>query len=991
MNFKRLIALLFMMNFVFGIAAFAQERVVTGKVTDSKDGTPLANITVQVKGSKNATQTAADGTFKVKVSGDDATLIVTSIGYSKQEVSASGTPISVSLVQSNFTLNEIVVVGYGTVKKKDLTGAVTTVSAKDFQKGAISTPEQMISGKVAGVSIISNSGQPGAGSTIRIRGGASLRASNDPLIVIDGVPLDNDAIKGAGNPLSFINANDIESFTVLKDASAAAIYGTRAANGVIIITTKKGKSGALKVSFSSVNSLSSLKKELPVLNGNQIRSIVTANGTAAQKAMLGNANTDWQKEIFQNAFSTDNNLTISGGFKKFPYRISLGFQNQDGILKTDNLQKTSVGIAVNPTFFDNHLKVDLNLKGSTQSTRFANTGAIGAAAGFDPTQNVYSNSKRFGGYYEWLDPSTPTGLNLNAGRNPVGLLNQQLDKSTPQRSIGNLQLDYKFHFLPDLHANLNAGYDISKGEGNKYISDSAASNYIAGGKGGQNNYYKSTKQNTLFEFYLNYVKEFKKYKTRIDATAGYSYNNYLTKNYNYAEYYAKGTVSKAASKFAYDEPEHSLISYFGRVNLGYDDKYLLTATIRRDGSSRFSPNNRWGMFPSAAFAWKVINEPFINNSKIISDLKLRVGYGITGQQDGVGNYDYLSYYNYSDVNASYQFGNVFYQMYRPGGFYANRKWEQTATTNIAVDFGLLKNRITGSVDLYMKKTSDLLNEVAQPAGTNFSAYTIANVGNMENKGIEVTLNTIPIKEKDLTWDVAFNVTYNKNEITNLTVIPNDPNYPGFYSTNISGVQGFAYLNAVGSSKNTFNLYKQVFDYKTGAPIEGMFQDRNRDGIINESDKYKGKSADPKVFLGFSTNLSYKNWNAGCILRASFDNYVYNNVYSNNGRLNQIIGGATISNASINYLTTHFVGSTDKQLLSDYYIENASFLRMDNLNIGYNFGKVLKSINSLRANFSVQNVFTITKYSGLDPEISNGVDNNNYPRPVVYTLGINLDL
>jgi TonB-linked SusC/RagA family outer membrane protein len=999
----RIPLLLFIM--LMGVPAFSQKRTITGTVTDARDGSPLQGVSVLPKGGSTGGATGRDGSFRITVDPGVKTLVFSFVGYGSREAAIGGETLRISLTASNAALNEIVVIGYGTARKKDLTGSVAIVGEKDFQKGSITTPEQMIAGKLPGVSIISNGGQPGAGSTIRIRGGSSLRASNDPLIVIDGVPIDNEiapfqksVIAGASNPLSFVNPNDIESFTVLKDASAAAIYGTRAANGVILITTKKGKGGAVRVSLSSVNSLAVLSKKVSVLSPAEFRAVVNADGSALQKAMLGGANTDWQDQIFQTALGTSNNISISGGLKQLPYRISVGYQDQNGILRTDNLKRTSVAFVLNPTFFDNHLKVDLNLKGSKESVRFGNQAAIGGAVTFDPTQPVRVKSARYGGYYEWLDATKPTGLVNLVGRNPVGLLNQHFERGHPERSIGNLQLDYKFHFLPDLHVNVNGGYDISRGAGSSYITDSAAETYVEGGAGGSNNPYKTTKKNTLFEFYLNYSRDLKGIKSHIEAQAGYSFNDYHTRVYNYPTYNAAG-VQKPGSDPAspFTEFGHTLISFFGRARYSFDDKYLLTATLRRDGSSRFAPGNRWALFPSMAFAWQVKDEPFLRNNNFVSDLKLRAGYGITGQQDNIGDYDYLSYYYLSNPGASYQFDSTFYQGYRPSGFYADRKWEQTATTNIGVDYGFLDNRITGSIDFYVKNTSLLLNEVAQPAGSNFSAYIIANVGNMQNKGVEFSINTQPIRTTDLTWDVGFNVTYNKNKITNLTVIPGDTSYPGFYNGNIAGGIGgqFVLLNAIGKSKNTFNLYKQVYN-ADGKPIEGVFADKNKDGIINQEDLYTSKTADPKVFFGFSTNVSYKRWNGGFVLRSSIGNYVYNNINSQGGIRNQILANSVLYNASSNYLVTKFKGGNAQQLLSDYYIENGSFLRMDNINIGYNLGTIAHTRARLRLNATVQNVFVITKYSGLDPEISAGtgnnpgVDNSLYPRPRTYSLGVNMD-
>ena len=992
MNLRKLICTIGLpLLLLFSSGAFGQGRVVTGRVTDTT-GKSVSGVSVTVKGqSSSGTTTGDDGRFSIQVPASATSLVFTSVGFSSREVDISGrNSIEITMVPTSGSLNEIVVIGYGSVRKKDLSGSITTVTAKDFQRCTITTPEQLIAGKVAGVSIISNGGRPGSGSQIRIRGGASLNASNDPLIVIDGVPLENGNISGGSNPLAFINPNDIESFTILKDASATAIYGTRASNGVILITTKKGRSGALKVNFSSVNSISEIRKKVAVLSADEVRQIVNQLGTADKKAQLGSANTDWQDQIYQAAFAIDNNISFTGGIKNLPYRFSLGYLNQDGVLKTDHLDRYSGAIVFNPVLLDNHLKIDLNLKGSIQKNRFADGGAIGAAINFDPTQPVYSGKGRYGGYFEWLDPTAGSTLGFpwnRAGRNPVAMLKDRFNESNTKRSIGNIQLDYKFHFLPDLHANLNLGYDVSRGGGDITISDSSSLSYVDSGYHSQ---YKQAKNNTVAEFYLNYVKDIKSIKSRLDVMAGYSYNHYLTTEYAFPTYTYRGKKKVGSDpNYPSTDYENNLISYFGRINYTLNEKYILTGTIRRDGSSRFGPDNRWGIFPSVAFAWKIKDESFLRNSHTLSDLKLRVGYGVTGQQDGINNFIYLSYYNLSNFTASYPFGVNYYQMYRPTGRYENIKWEETATSNIGLDYGFLNNRISGSIDFYLKKTKDLLQNIPQPAGTNFSAFITANVGEMENKGVEVNINAQPVVNRNFSWDVAFNATYNKNTITRLTVVPNDPYYKGFPSTNITGTQGFAFINAVGGSKNTFYLYHQIYG-QDGKPIEGLFEDASRDGIINENDKYKGKRADPNLFFGFSTNATYKKWNAGFVLRSSFNNYVYNNVNSNNGRLNQVLNSYVIGNASRNYLDTRFTGATEQQLLSDYYLQNGSFLKMDNFNIGYNAGQLVKPKTNLRLNFSVQNVFTITKYTGLDPEISNGVDFNFYQRPRVFALGLNLD-
>ena len=994
MSFQKLIKVAGLLVLLFIVhVSYSQNKVVAGKVTDSRDGSGIQGVTIAAKGSKTATQTDASGSFSISVAPEIKSLLFSSVGFATQEVSVEGkTSINVSLVLTSTSLNEVVVTGYGTAKRKDLTGSIATITSKDFNKGSITTPEQLIAGKVAGVQITSNGGAPGSGSTIRIRGGASLNASNNPLIVIDGVPIDNNGISGVANPLALINPNDIESFNILKDASATAIYGSRASNGVIIIVTKKGKAGKMRFNFSTQYSLSTLPKQADVLSPTQFRAYVNAHGTPAQIALMGNANTNWQDEIYKNASATDNNLSMSGSLKNLPYRVSLGYLNQDGILRTGNLQRKSASVTLNPKFFKDHLKIDLNLKGSINNSRFADEGAIGTAVRFDPTQSVHSSAKRFGSYFEWLDPSSTTGLRKLAPLNPVGLLEQRTDKSEVKRSIGNIQFDYKVHFFPDLHVNLNLGYDVSKGEGTVVIPDSAASAYLRSPDakhGGVNNKYLQKKSNTLLETYLNYVKDFKSINSRVDAVAGYSYQDFSTTNYNYPDYTMDGTVISTPS-FPFDKPENRLISFFGRLNYSYKGKYLLTGTVRRDGSSRFTEAHRWGWFPSGAFAWRMKEENFLKKINVLSDLKLRLGYGETGQQDGIGNYDYIPRYSQANAQAQYQFGSTYYTLYRPSGYNPNLKWEQTATYNVGIDYGFLNNRITGSVDFYLKKTTDLLSVVDQPAGTNFSNKILANIGDMENRGVEFTINTQMVRNKTLTWDLGFNITYNKNEITKLT-FTNDPNFPGNLVGGIAGGVGSTIqIHSVGYPKSSFYVYQQVYD-KSGKPIEGLFEDRNRDGVINVDDLYRYKAPDPDVFLGAYSNASWKKWNAGFSLRANFGNYMYNNRFSNTGVQRNIIDPlGFLANGSSNLLETNFTGNGDKYLLSDYYIENASFLRMDNINIGYSAGDIVRKNTNLRIGANVQNVFTITKYKGVDPEVSGGIDNNFYPRPRIFVINLNLD-
>lgn len=994
MNLRKLLYSIGLPLFLLlSLAGFGQEKVVTGRVTDPA-GAGVSGVSITLKGTSRGTTTGEDGSFSISVP-ENGTLVFSSVGFSSQEFPVAGiSSLNVNLQSTAGNLNEVVVVGYGTQRRRDVSGAITTISSKDFVKGQITTPEQLIAGKVAGVQITSNGGAPGAGSTIRIRGGASLNASNDPLIVIDGVPLASGGIAGAANPLSLINPNDIESFNILKDASATAIYGSRASNGVIIITTKKGRSGAPKVTFSTQMSYATPAQKVDVLTPDEFRAYVEEKGNGNQKALLGTSSTDWQDEIYQNAFGTDNNISVSGGLRNMPYRFSLGYLNQNGILRTGNLERMSAGLNLTPRLLNNHLRIDLNLKGSVSDTRFANEGAIGSAATFDPTKPVRMKSDRYGGYWEWLDPGTITGLLSLSPRNPVGLLEQFHSNSDVRRMIGNIAFDYKFHFFPDLRANLNLGLDVSKGEGDVLVSDSAAHRYKrftdpnGGRHGGERNEYMQERTNKLMEFYLNYVKDVPSIKSRIDLMGGYAYQDFKTKDYFFDDRTFNGMVVSRPN-FDFNIPQNTLISFYGRLNYTLMDRYVVTATVRRDGSSRFNPDNRWGTFPSFAFAWRMKEESFLKNNDLFSELKLRLGYGITGQQEGIGLYDYITYYSLSNNTAQYQLGDQFFNLYRPNGYYYDRRWEETATSNIGLDFGLWNNRVTGSVEYYFKKTSYLLNEIVQPAGTNFSNRIVANVGDMENRGVEFNISADVARRNDLRWSVGFNATYNKNEITKLT-ISDDPNYAGSRYGGISGGTGQTlFIHSTGYNRGSYYVYQQVYG-KDGKPIDGMFEDINRDGIINEKDLYRYKSPDPVAFFGFSTDVAYKRWNAGLVMRANVGNYIYNNVNSNLGVRSVVFGTGYLNNAYSDLVNTNFSGTASGFSLSDYFIQNGSFLRMDNINIGYDAGAIFNKKASLRLNANVQNVFVITKYTGLDPEIGSGVDNNFYPRPRTFVLGATLD-
>ncbi|MHA4811543.1 SusC/RagA family TonB-linked outer membrane protein [Flavitalea flava] len=953
---------------------------VTGTVKNEK-GEPVESASVQVLHKGKGVYTGKTGAFSLLASPEDS-LLITSVGYENLRTRVQAVMSLVLRPSSSTILNDVVVIGYGSTRKKELTGSITTVNSKDFQMGAITTPEQLIAGKVAGVSITSNGGAPGAGSTIRIRGGASLNASNDPLIVIDGLPFSGNNIYGSSNALSLVNPNDIESFTVLKDAAATAIYGSRASNGVLMITTKKGKAGSPVLSFTTQVSLAKLIKETSVLSSGQFRHLVdslgsgTYDGTHTYKSLLGSANTDWQKEIFRAAISTDNNLSLTGAVKNMPYRVSVGYLNQEGIVRTDNLQRFSGGISLSPRLLDGALKIDINLKGALSKARFANGSAIQSAISFDPTQPVHAKNE-FGNYFEWASTTGSTvTLTKLATRNPVSLLDLYHNQSEVQRSFGSVQIDYALPFLPDLHANVNLGYDVAKGSGTIKVPAYAGQNFL---DTGQNNQYRNSIANTVAEFYLSYDKKLSSLKSRVTATGGYGYYDNLSKNYFYPFVQATGHVTQGTNPpHPYDKPQTVLLSYYGRLVYSYDDRYYLAGTIRTDGSSRFNPDVRWGVFPSAAFTWRVSQEQFLKNNTTLSDLKLRLSYGVTGNQDGIGAYPYQAVYSTGDNSSRVQFGDSTYNMASPGAYDANIKWETTTTYNAGLDYGFLQNRITGSIDFYQKKTKDLLNIAPVAAGTNFSNTLLTNVGNVENKGVEVQISANLVKTRSFSWDAGFNVAYNKTTITNLTA-SKDPSFPGtLYANNVQ-------INAVGYDAGSFYVYHQVYE-KTGRPIEGVYEDVNKDGLINTQDLYKYKSPFPKWIMGFSTQFTYNRWTLSTVLRANVGNYMYNNVAQGANKASIFNTLGFLSNTLTDVLHSQFING---QSQSDYFVQNASFLKMDNLGLSYKLGSVFRQHASLRINANCQNVFTVTKYTGMDPEIYGGYDNVLYPRPRVYVLGVNL--
>ncbi len=1000
---KRLSAkMILLLSFLaFGLTGFAQSGPVTGVVTDALDGSTLPGATVVVKGTVQGTVTDIDGNYSIEV-GPNTTLVFSFVGYETQEILVQpGTTVNVALMMSSTALEEFVVIGYGVQKKEDATGSVTAIDAKEFNQGSITSPTELVSGKIAGVQITSGGGAPGEGATIRIRGGSSLSASNDPLVVIDGVPVDNDGISGMRNPLNTINPNDIETFTVLKDASATAIYGSRASNGVLLITTKKGKEGVpVQFEYAGKISLYTVPKTIDVLDTTQFMSSIrerypdqiglagyTVNGEQRY------ASTDWQDEIYENAFGMDHYFSASGAvngsgiLNSMPYRASVGFSDQDGILKTDNLKRTTVAANINPSMFDDHLKVNLNAKYMLVENTFANRGAIGAALQYDPTKPVYGEDpvfqQRYGGYYAWLQPN---GDPVEQGSaNPVALIEQREDVSDVNRFIGNAQFDYKFHFLPDLRANLNLGYDYSKSEGTVFEDTIAAFAYDPTHGGGTNNEYEQEKKNELLDFYLNYTKYLEGAESRFDVMAGYSWQHFYYKDYS-----INSNVRMTAPQTdTVDDPtEYYLLSYFGRFNYTFKDRYLVTFTVRNDNTSRFSEDNRSGWFPSVALGWKIVDEPWMAGANALSQLKLRLGWGVTGQQNiGQGNYPYLPRYTLSNQFAQYQFGNQWYYTYRPEGYNPNIKWEETTTYNIGLDYGFADDRIYGSVELYYRETTDLLNFIPVPALTNLTNFLLMNVGDLENRGVEFNITGRPVSTDNTFWEVSFNATYNKNEITKLTTV-DDPDYLGVETGGISGgVGNNIQMHTVGQPANSFFVYEQVYD-TDGMPIQGMYVDRNGDGEITNADRYHYKDPAADFYFGISSRLNWKDWDFSFAGRANFGNYVYNNVESENAVYERLYRpeGPYLGNITSSVTNTNFV---NPQYLSDYYIQDGSFFRMDNISVGYTFTDLWNDRSSLRLSATINNAFIITQYDGIDPEINLGIDNRIYPRPTAYVFGVNL--
>ena len=986
------------------LLVFAQKSITVNGIVKDATGEPVTGANVIVKGTTNGTVTDLDGKFVLTASKGEI-LTISFIGYKVEEVPAAAS-MNITLKDDYQVLDNVVVIGYGTVKKNDATGSVAAIKPDEKNRGIQVSPQDMLMGKVAGVSVASSTGQPGASSSIRIRGGSSLSASNDPLVVIDGVAMSNQAVDGLSNPLSTINPADIESFTVLKDASATAIYGSRASNGVILVTTKKGKSGKVKISYSGNVSVSTKRNKLDVMSGDEYRDYINNASTttdAMRKALnlYPGVSTDWQDEIFRTAVSTDHALSAFGSVKDFmPYRVSVGYTSQNGILKTSNFQRYTGSLSLTPTFFEDHLKVNLNAKGVYIKNRFADTGAIGSAVSFDPTKPVMNDSK-FGGYYTWTNDYTPDGTKASsAGINPVSMLQMKDDRSTVKSFIGNAQFDYQVHGLPDLHLHLNLGMDYSSSSGTAYIDPNAPSNYLPDDDAtGSNRIYNSTRNNKLLEFYGQYAKDFESIASHFDIMAGYSYQSYRSKSDNVTYYLSRrpetyGQNTKEMNEFKQTDTQYLLISFYGRLNYSLMNKYLLTFTLRDDASSRFAKDKRWGLFPSVALAWKMNEESFLKDFKSLDELKLRLGWGQTGQQDiNQGDYPYLSFYRNGKGGAMYPIydasGNVrWVNVLAPTASNPNLKWETTTTYNAGVDYSFFNNRISGAVDVYYRKTNDLINaEVNVPAGTDFAEYVVSNIGSLENKGFEVSINTRPVVTRDFRWDLGFNLAYNNTKIKELTYNDNSDS-PGKRFDSTGGDGGLRLkIHSVGYAPGTFYVYKQVYD-ENGAPIEGKYESNSGSDVVTDKDLYHYKKPTADVLMGFNSKFTYKQWDLGFNGRVSLGNYNYNAIAANAALgVNEVFGNSALSNKPVSALQTGF---QSRQRLSDYFIQNASFLKIDNITLGYQLDKFFGMKWNARFYATVQNPIVITKYKGLDPEVDGGVDNNVYPRPISVLFGVNIN-
>ena len=984
----RLVAVFLLM--LAALPSLAQVQV-SGLVLD-QDHEPVIGATVKVKGTSTGTATDIDGRFTLQAPSANSTLSISYVGYLPMEIAANSPELEkgVVLKENAEVLDEVVVIGYGRVKKSDATGSVIAVKPDDFNKGNRTSVQEAMVGKIPGVNVVTSSGAPGSGATVRIRSGASLSASNDPLFVVDGVPIDNSTIEGASNLIGGINPEDIETFTVLKDASATAIYGSRASNGVIVITTKKG-ADRLKVTYTGSFAISTKTKSLEVLDADEFRKFVPTITGVPSDAVFGTANTDWQDEIYRTAFGTEHNLSVAGKINAIttPYRVSVGYTNQDGIIRTNKYQRFTAGVALTPKLLDDHLNLNLNAKFSYEHNDMVNNGVVTNALRYDPTRPVRTGSSTAAtdpglGYFIWMNGNSPMAIQTD---NPVAQLELEDRLNKVTRSIGNAQFDYKIHGLEDLSVNLNLGYDILRSKYNRTVPELAGMMYTGNQKDGTGLVYNSIqdKSNLLLDAYANYHHNWGG-KHDFSAMAGYGWQHFWRK-YDATNHDPEGNELSAKRHY---KTEYYLVSWYGRLNYSFADRYLLTATLRADASSRFAKDNRWGYFPSVAAAWRVIQEPFLQEQSTLSDLKIRVGYGETGQQDIINDYPWMTTYSISYPESSYQFGDKWYETYRPNGYDNDIKWETTRTWNFGVDFGFLNNRIFGSVDYYKRHTKDLLNTINVPAGVNYAPVLTTNIGSMDNQGVEVALNFVPVSTKDWEWSIGLNYTWQQSKITKLNVVDSDYNFVNTGA--ISGTGKTVQVFMVDQTPYTFYLAKQAYD-EAGKPIEGQYV--QPDGSISPTEtKYAtGKSGLPTHLLGFNTRLSYKNWDLAISGHGSFGSYIYNYL-----RADQYLTSAYSDQGSFSNIFKYTAdqGFENQQLYSDYWLEKGDFFRFDNITLGYTFPRLWNNRSTLRVTLGVQNVATITSYTGIDPEIYSGnsscpgIDKEVYPRPRTFTLGLNLN-
>jgi len=964
----------------FGL--FAQQSL-QGTVVDDT-GIPVPGAEILVEGTNRGTSADFDGNFTIEVN-EGETILVKYLGYKTQRIKFSGQRnLKVQLEADEKVLEEVVLIGYGTSRKKDITGSVSSIGREEMTKGNIVSPSDLLQGRVAGVDITTGGGAPGSPAVIRIRGGGSLSAQNDPLIVVDGLPLDNVA-GGARSILSTINPNDIESFTVLKDASAAAIYGNRASAGVIIIETKKG-SKKFQVDYNYTAGVYTPFNQIDVFNANEFRSLIAQRRNPEDVARLGNANTNWQNEIYRTAISSDHSVSVRGNlFNSIPARISAGQMDQEGIRLTDNYKRATASVALNPTFFDDHLRVNLNANVSRENNRFA-PNVEGGAIRFDPTQSVFDSSSPFGGFFEFWQPnSSGDPIPLLASRNPVAAILQRDDRTQLDRIYGNLNLDYRFHFLPEMRAVVNLGLDVTQGSGRNILSPESISGFNSlNQRVGSESQFENEFRNYLSDGYLNYRRDLFK-GLNADVTLGYSYQRFENDGFNIRN--LRDPLFDERVEFA--DVDLVLVAYFARAVFNYQDKYVLTTTYRRDGSSRFSPEYRWGDFFSGAFAWNVIDEDFMKKQTTFNDLKFRLGVGQTGQQDiGVRGLYFANYDIARNIDqSSYMFGTTPILPGLPTARNSDARWETATTYNVGVDFGFFNNRLTGSVDVYHRDTKDLFIFAGVPDGANFSNFFSQNNGTLQTQGVELALGGIILDNKGdsnkLNWSVNYNITFMNQEITNLA--NNEPIRVGSIG---GGTGGTIQMHQVGQAPYAFHVLNQIYD-ANGMPIEGAYADLNGDNIINDDDRYLYRKPMPDVIMGFQSTMEYKNFDFSFNLRASIGNYNYNNVNSANAQFNLLQDNVRSGNIPRNVLNTNFT-NTENVITSDIFIENASFLRMDNIQLGYTFKNFFKDGNNFRLWTGVQNAFVITKYSGLDPEIFGGIDNTIYPRPRTFLIGANVN-